>query len=162
MKIFHTVILCLCAISTYAQQNINDGNYTFQDESFTTLDYNTRSVVTSGVVVSNPALIDSTDMFLKHVLLELTLADGVISTCTLANQVEYVVVNGVLLVPAKTYDSSLVYDENGIDGEDGKRLPPYTTSISGNTLTLTFIFLYGDSRYNFTLEGNLVVTLTKQ
>lgn len=160
MKLISTLIVCLFSLSAYSQ-SIPDGTYIFQDASFTTLNYNTRAVVNTNTVSSSASL-DSTDMFYQRAFLELTVSDGVLSSCTLPNQVEYAVVNGVLLIPAKTYDSSQVYDENGLDGENGRRIPPYTTSISGNTLTVTFIFLYGDSRYNFTLEGDLVVTLIKQ
>lgn len=160
MKIFYILMVCLYTLSAYSQSS-TDGTYVFQDATLNSLDYNTRAPVSNNVVNSY-ALLDSTDMFFRHAFLELTIADGVISSCTLPNQVDYVVLNGILLVPAKTYDSTVIYDENGLDGEDGRRMAPSTTSISGNTLTVTFIFLYGDSRYNFSLEGDLVVTLTKQ
>lgn len=157
MKIFHTLILCLCTLSVYSQSskaNKTDGTYLFEKAVFTISNSNSKSEVDTRII-TDPALVDTTDMFLQNIFLQATISNGILSFCVLPDQSEYTVEDGIILLPTKEKSEvSLKHSQ--------RQLSPYSSSFSDNRLTFTFIFLYGDSNYDFPLEGKLTITLTKQ
>lgn len=158
MKTLFTWILCLYCISAFSQTsqvNSTDGTYTFQKAIFTTYNESTKAEVDTRVI-ADPALLDTTDVFFQRVFLEASISNGVLSSCILANQREYLVQDESMLIPAKKSD------EKSDSGNNNIQLLPYSTSFSNDILTFTFLELYGDSRYSFPLEGKLTITLSKQ
>ena len=95
-------------------------------------------------------------MFLQNIFSQATISNGVLSFCVLPDQSEYTVEDGIILLPTKEKSevSALKHSQ--------RQLSPYSSSFSDNRLIFTFIFLYGDSNYDFPLEGKLTITLTKQ
>ena len=166
MKIFYTLILYLCALSAFSQTNetaVNtNGTYLFQKAIFTTSNYNTKAEVNSRII-TDPSSLDASELFFLNVFLQATVNDEVLLSCMLPDGIEYLVKGGTELVPTKVL---LPTDERirnkTADTNQPLQLAPYSLSIQNNTLTFTVRYLYGDSRYNFPLEGKLVVTLTKQ
>lgn len=166
MKIFHTLILCLCTLSVYSQtvhQNSTDGVYIFQKATFSTYNYNTKAVLDTRIV-DNPVLVDPTELFFLNVFQQVTINNGALSFCILPDNSEYIIENEVKLIPAKKTITStkdnLAQDES--DQVTSKQLTPYSLSIENDKLTFSVSYLYGDSQYNFPLEGKLTVILAKQ
>ncbi len=158
MKILHTLILCLCALSAYSQSgkaNKTDGTYLFEKAVFTISNSNSKSEVDKRII-TDPALVDTTDMFLQNIFLQATISNEILSFCVLPDQSEYTVEDGIKLIPTKEKS-----DVSGLKHSQ-RQLSPYSSSFSDNRLIFTFIFLYGDSSYDFPLEGKLTITLTKQ
>lgn len=159
MKLFQLLILCLCSIFVYPQSNDTNntnGTFLFQKATLTSFNYDTKSEVDTRVV-NDPLLLDTTDMFFQNVFLEVTISNGILSSCILPNNLEYTVRDGNILIPAKESPSEKRSEEGNYT-----QLSPYSIRFHNNTLDFTFHYLYGDSRYNFPLEGRLVITLTKK
>ncbi len=159
MKILQTLIISLFALSAYSQTdkvNNTDGTYLFKKAGFTIYNYNSKSEVDTRVI-TDPALIDTANLFLQNVFLQATISNGVLSFCILADQQEYTVEeDGITLLPTKEKSNEKDSSENE------RQLSPYSSSFSDSTLIFTFIYSYGDSSYDFPLEGKLAITLTKQ
>lgn len=159
MKILYTLILCLCSLVTYSQSaktNSTDGTYLFEKAVFTISNSNSKSEV-DRLVITDPASIDTTNLFLENIFSQATINNGILSFCILPDQSEYTVEDGIILLPAKEEKAKKDMSEHR-----QKQLAPYSTSFHDNILTFTFIYPYGDSKYDFPLEGKLTITLTKQ
>ena len=166
MKIFYTLILYLCALSAFSQINetaVNtNGTYLFQKAIFTTSNYNTKAEVNSRII-TDPSSLDASELFFLNVFLQATVNDEVLLSCMLPDGIEYLVKGGAELIPTKVLSPTDERVRNKTaDDNQPLQLAPYSLSIQNNTLTFTVRYLYGDSRYNFPLDGKLVVTLTKQ
>ena len=166
MKIFYTLILYLYALSAFSQTNktiVNtNGTYLFQKAVFTVSNYNTKSEVDTRVI-TDPSLLDASDLFFRNVFLQATVNNEVLLSCMLPDEVEYLVKDGIELIPAKILPPTDEHvQDKAADNNQPLQLAPYSLSIQNSILTFTVNYLYGDSRYNFPLEGKLVVTLTKQ
>ncbi len=158
MKILYTLILCLCAFSAYPQSgkaNNTDGTYLFEKAVFSISNSNSKSEV-DRLVITDPASIDTTNLFLRNIFSQVIINNGILSFCILPDQSEYTVEDGIILLPAKEKAKKELSEHSQ------RQLSPYSSSFLDNILTFTFIYPYGDSRYTFPLEGKLVVTLTKQ
>ncbi|SHF45262.1 hypothetical protein [Dysgonomonas macrotermitis] len=160
MKLFYTLILCLCAGFVYSQTEqqttVADGDYIFKKATFTVLNYDGQSIVDTHDI-DDPKMLDKTEIFYYNVFLEATIYNGFLQSCVLPDQQPYSVKDGGGgLIPAKEYEK----DEKAGDIE--LQLAPYSFSAKGNELTFIVCYLYGDSRYSFPLEGKLTLVLTKQ
>lgn len=161
MKTFYVLLCCLYAISSYGQtgqpSTIADGIYTFQKGTFIIYNYGTRSQIDS-YTIDDPLLVNKTDVYFQNVFLEAIINNGVLSSCVLPDNKDYIINNTIELLPSKEYDK----EGNGDVNNTALQLAPYSLSTKGNILTFTVRYLYGDSRYSFPLEGKLVVDLIKQ
>ena len=158
MRTVNILIFCIFSLSMYSQTNKEssiDGTYLFEKAVFTISNSNSKSEVNTRVI-TDPAIIDTTDLFLQNIFLQTTISNGILSFCILPDQLEYRVEDGVILIPTKEKPQVNTSENNH------SQLPHYLLSLSDDKLTFTFIYLYGDSKYHFPLEGKLVVTLTKQ
>lgn len=166
MKIFYTLILYLCALSAFSQKNeiaVNtNGTYLFQKVIFTIYNYNTKAEVNTSVI-TDPASLDAADLFFRNVFLEATIGNEVLLSCMLPDRTEYLVKNETELIAVKILPANAEQIQGRISEDDKPlQLTPYLLSIQNNVLTFTVRYLYGNSEYNFPLEGKLVLTMTKQ
>ena len=158
MKILYTLMLCLCTLVTYSQSaktDSTDGTYLFKEAVFTISNSNSKSEVDK-ITITDPASIDTTNLFLKNIFSQAIINNGILSFCILPDKSEYTVEEGIILIPAKEKA------KKDMSEQKQRQLSPYLSSFRDNILTFTFIYPYGDSRYNFPLEGKLTITLTKQ
>ena len=158
MKLFYTIIFCLCAIGVHSQINHskeNDGTYLLQKAVFSTYNYNTKGEIDTRVI--DPESLEDGEIFYQNVFKEVSIYNHELTFCVLSNNLDYQVTDRLTLIPAKEYNSDKVKS-----GNIPAQLSPYSLSIENNTATFTVLYLYGDSRYNFPLEGKLTLTLTKQ
>lgn len=158
MKIFYTLILCLCAISAYSQTkgiNSTDGTYIFQKATFTTYNYDSKAEVGTHVI-DDPKLVTPNELFYyRNLFLEASIHNGELNYCMLFDHSRYKVQFATELI---FMDSK----EQVLPEEIHTQLTPYSLSINDNILTFTVDIPYGDSRYSFPLEGKLILTMTKQ
>lgn len=166
MKIFFTIILCLCAIYAHPQSSNSqdaDGTYVFKKAVLTIYNDNTKAEV-STVTIDNVASLNMEDMHLRNAFLQATIYQGILSSCILPDNMEYTVENEIELVATKVDpDKKTDFDQLGLgNAPESMQLKPYTFTTNNNVLTLTFDYSYGDSTYNFPLEGKLTIILTKQ
>lgn len=167
MKFLQALILCLCTLSVYSQtkkNNPTNETYLFQKATFTVSNYNTKAVVNTRVI-TDIASVTAEDMFFSNTFSRVIINNGSLLYCTLPDQKEYVVKDdGIKISPIKT--QSFFKEEKKESVPAGRpfsgQLEPYTMSLNGDVLTFTVTYIYGDSRYQFTLEGKLVLTMTKQ
>lgn len=172
MRIFFTIVLVLCAICAYSQSVLTggsgkntDGSYSFHSLTVKAYNYNTKSEVFAHTFNDTTSLkkLNELPFPVQPVFLLATIHQGVLNACTLWNNLkEYNVVdNGMLLEPAKEYDSDNQVMEEDPFSQPYRLSPLYTLEIEGNNAIFTFQELYGNSSYNFPLEGKLIITLTK-
>lgn len=175
MKLFHTLLLCVCmtSVCAYSQtlqpssaspasalsyRNKTDGTYLFNKAVVTVYNATTKAQVDSRVITDLSTLSGETDMFYRNVFSEAYMKNNVLRYCVLADKHPYLVIDDTTLVPARKYSK----DETATTDYIPVQLSPYTFAINDNTLTFTLSYLYGDSRYSFPLEGKLVLTMIKQ
>lgn len=166
MKIFFTIIFCLCAIYAYPQASNSqdsDGTYVFKKAVLTIYNANTKAEV-STETIDNVASLNMEDIHLRNVLLQATIYQGVLSFCILPDNLEYAVQDGIQLVPMKVdAEKKTVFNQLELgNAPESMQLKPYTFTTSNNVLTLTSNYSYGDSTFDFPLEGKLTIMLTKQ
>ncbi|HMM01709.1 MAG: hypothetical protein ACK5KN_07040 [Dysgonomonas sp.] len=173
MKIFYIAIFCLCTISAYTQTSgVKDakqetsGSYSFRSAAISVRNYETKAEVFTHAFNDTISLKEMKGLPfpVQPVFLSVYIQSGMLSACTLWNNLkEYNVIDeGRLLLPAKESDG----DGNAKPEEDifsmSYSLPPqYTLTIEGNTATFTFPEIYGNSQYNFTLEGTFTIILVR-
>ena len=100
----------------------------------------------------------------QPVFLSAHIQSGQLTACTLWNNLkEYNVVDeGRLLLPAKESDGDVnAKPEEDIFSMSYSLSPQYTLTIEGNTATFIFPEIYGNSQYNFTLEGTFTIILVR-
>lgn len=165
MKLFHTGLLCLCALSVYSQtehQDKTNGTYFFQKATLTVYNANSKSIVDTRIINEPAALSNENDIFFGSMFREANINNGQLISCMLPDSVNYKVKDLVDLIPAPIEDSLKKSDKSDSKTNYPVQLAPYSSSIEGNTLTFTTVFLYGNSQYSFPLEGKLVLTMTQQ
>lgn len=176
MKIFYTLILSLCAVSVLAQTNITKhmdrdayGDYFFYSATISVRNHESKAEILTQTFNDTTSLKNINEfLFPAHpIFLSASIQSGKLSACTLWNdRKEYIVVDNVSLLPARGSEKDIDIDTNP---EMDYPFPfPYTLSplhtltIEGNTATFTFPEIYGNSQYNFTLEGTLTIVLVRE
>lgn len=166
MRILHALILCLCTLCVYSQNkrdNSANETYLFEKATFTLYNYNTKAVVNTRVI-TDPASVTHEDIFYQNVFRRAVINNGSLLYCTLPDEKDYAVKDdGIKLSPLKT---QVLFKEEKKEPTVGRvfsgQLDPYIMSVTDGVLTITVTYVYGDSRYPYTLEGKLVLTMTKQ
>lgn len=172
MRIFFTAIFILCAVYLYPQSVLTqdsekraDGNYSFYSLTVKAYDYNTKSEVFTHTFNDTTSLkqLKELPFPVQPVFLSATIRQGVLKACTLWNNLkEYNVVDdGMLLEPAKESDSDNLLTEEDPFSQSYRLSPLSTLETEGNNAIFTIQEPYGNSLYNFPLEGKLIITLTK-
>lgn len=178
MKLFNLIILCLFAISAYPQndQTPNEsletnGSYYFTKATLTVYNSNTQKEVFTQVFNDTVSLKKLIDLpFPSHpIFLSAEIESGILRECKLwNNDKDYIVENnGMLLTPVKEInfspnDSLRNIDKRSDIFSDHYQLSPlYTLKIKDRTATFTFRKYYGNTLYDFPLEGELTVILDK-
>lgn len=173
MKIFYIVIFCLCTISAYSQTTLaknakqeTNGSYSFRSAVISVRNHETKAEVFTHAFNDTVSLREMKGLpFPVHpVFLSAYIQSGQLTACTLWNNLkEYNVVDeGRLLLPAKESDGDVnAKPEEDIFSMPYSLSPQYTLTIEGNTATFTFPEIYGNSQYNFTLEGTFTIILVR-
>ncbi|WP_419033262.1 hypothetical protein [Dysgonomonas gadei] len=173
MKIFYIVIFCLCTISAYSQTTLaknakqeTNGSYSFRSAVISVRNHETKAEVFTHAFNDTVSLREMKGLpFPVHpVFLSAYIQSGQLTACTLWNNLkEYNVVDeGRLLLPAKESDADLnTKSEDDLFSPSYSLSPLYTLTIEGNTATFTFPEIYGNSQYNFTLEGTFTIILVR-
>ena len=160
------LMLCLCTVSMYPQtQQGKRGNetYLFEKATFTLYNYNSKAVVNTRVI-TDPASVTPEDIFYQNVFRRAVINNGSLLYCTSPDEKDYVVKDdGVKLSALKTQVSPKdEKKEPAVGRVFSGQLDPYIMSVNGGVLTISVTYVYGDSRYPYTLEGKLVLTMIKQ
>jgi len=166
MKILFSIIVCLYSLGTYAQdadENEVDGIFIFDKAELSIHNYDTKGLVDARII-DDATKIDSTDFHSGSILLEAKIYNGDLVSCQLLNKRTYIVQNKFELIPFGWED---IPHDDIVVREDGPKaiplsVPPYSFSVDGDRLTIDYRYQYGDSSYDFPLEGRLTVTLIKQ
>jgi hypothetical protein len=173
MKIFYTAIFCLCAISAFAQTNMvrdakqeTNGSYSFRSAAISVRNHETKAEVFTRTFNDTTSLKEMNELSfpVQPVFLSVHIQSGRLAACTLWNNLkEYNVVDeGTLLLPAKESGTDInPKPEDGVFSPSYSLSPLYTLIIEGNTATFTFPEIYGNSQYNFTLEGTFTIVLVR-
>jgi len=167
MKMLLVLAVCLCTVSMHSQtaapavSKAADGLYVFKSATVAIYNYDTKAEVLSRTFNDGPSLKELGEIPFppQPVFLSANIQDGILTMCKLWNNgKEYSVQeNGHLLVSAKPSDS----DKNDVFPQSFSLSPLYKLNIEGNTATFTFTEPFGNSKYNFPLEGKFVITLVK-
>lgn len=163
MKILYILLLCLPTLFVHSQTNdINNitGTYLFEKATFTVNNYNTKSQVDFRTII-DPSELTEDDLIFLNVFREATISNGMLLSCMLPDRREYVVEGGVNLYPSKI-ESPDEADKRDQSFDPPKQLTPYELSLEGGSLIFKVRYLYGNSMYNFPLEGELIVILKLQ
>ncbi|HML64578.1 MAG TPA: hypothetical protein PKC55_07100 [Dysgonomonas sp.] len=172
MKIFYALIFCVCTISAFAQNNIvkdvkqeTNGNYWFRSATINVRNYETKAGVLAHTFNDTTSLkgINKLPFPIHPIFLSVYIQSGKLAACTLWNNLaEYNVINeGMLLLPAKESEKEIDPKPEDNFSSPYSLSPLYTLTIEGNTATFTFPEIYGNSDYNFPLEGTLTIVLVK-
>ncbi|MBB4036007.1 hypothetical protein GGR21_001908 [Dysgonomonas hofstadii] len=167
MKIFFLTIFSVCSFCVYAQMpymSPSDGAYLFRKASLSVLNQKTKQVIDTRTV-EDAAQIDINDFHFRGVPLQVRLHLEKLTQCIMADNKVYTVENTFMLVRPSIDESDILYKSTGGNEEDETdpgNLRPYSLKVEGKVLTLNFIYSYGQSDFNFPLEGQLTVTFTKQ
>ncbi len=145
---------------TIREESNADGNYTFHKATATAYKNNNTEVF-SHVFNDTISLkeLQKLPFPIQPVLLSAQIQKGRLVGCKLwNNNKEYYVVNeGMLLVPAKETEP----DTNDAFSIPYQLSPLYTLKTEGDTVICTFTEPYGNSSFDFTLKGELVIVLVK-
>lgn len=166
MKMLYILMLCLYTTSMYSQTSKGiSGNetYLFEKATFTLYNYNSKAEVNTRVI-TDPGLVTPEDIFYQNVFRRAIINNGSLLYCTLPDEKDYAVKDdGVKLLALKV---QVPFKEEKKEPTVGRvfsgQLEPYTMSLKGGVLTISVMYVYGDSRYPYTLEGKLVLTMIKQ
>lgn len=155
------LLLCLYAISGYSQtrpQNNTNGTYVFEKATFTLYNFDTKSEIESRVI-TDPASIDKMDVVFSNLFTLASVHNNELIYCELSDGNKYTIENTIdlTLVP-----ESVVGVDKNIETYIPSQVIPYQLEIKGATVTFTTNYIIGDSRYNFTLAGKLILTMTKE
>ncbi|MDR2953578.1 MAG: hypothetical protein LBV43_00680 [Prevotella sp.] len=173
MKIFYIAIFCLCAISAYSQttraknaKQETNGSYSFRSAAISVRNHETKAEVFTRAFNDTVFLKEMKELPfpVQPVFLSAYIQSGMLSACTLWNNLkEYNVVDeGRLLLPAKESDADLnAKSEDDMFSPSYSLSPLYILTIEDNTATFTFPEIYGNSQYDFTLEGTFTITLVR-
>lgn len=164
MKVFYTLVLCLCFVSTYSQNlhsRTTDGTYLFQKATFTTYNYHTEEAVDTRII-TDPSTVNFGDIFYQNVFCEAFISNNQLVACMLPNTVFHCAVRNSIELELPPVGKMIdVTDEEINYLSQLSQLFPYTFTIEGNTITFKTTFSYGSSNYNFPLRGELIVILAK-
>lgn len=174
MRLLNLIILCLCTISVYAQANKSlepdsdlNGHYLFSKAIASAYNYDTKAEAFTHTFSDTTSLKGFRELPfpVQPVFLSADIQSGTLVACRLWNNgKEYSVQeDGRLLVPAKEINPK---SEGDIENTDIFSTPYrlsslYTLDVNGNTVTFTFNEPYGNSRYNFPLEGKFTLILVR-
>ena len=173
MKIFYIVIFCLCTISAYSQTTLaknakqeTNGSYSFRSAVISVRNHETKAEVFTHAFNDTVSLREMKGLPfpVQPVFLSAYIQSGQLTACTLWNNLkEYNVVDeGRLLLPAKESDGDVnAKPEEDIFSISYSLSPQYTLTIEGNTATFIFPEIYGNSQYNFTLDGTFTIILVR-
>lgn len=172
MKIFYIIIFCICTISTYSQIKKNgiveldtNGSYSFNKAIVTVYNDETKAEILTQTFNDTTSLQTLRDLPYptQPVFLSVHIQSGILSSCILWNNLKDYNVSeeGMLLTPAKEQEIDKNPDDADIFSQPYRLSPLYTLVIEGNTATFTFREPYGNSQYDFPLEGKFVIILTK-
>lgn len=178
MKLFNLILLCLFTISAHSQNNqtpdensISNGNYSFTKAILTVYNSDTKKEVLTQTFNDTTSLKEIIKLpFPIHpIFLSAVIDSGILRGCKLwNNDKDYIVKsNGTLLEAInETNDSS-----DDIHRENDKNLdiffdhyqlsPLYSLKLKGRTATFNFRENFGNSLYDFPLEGKLTIILDK-
>lgn len=161
MKIFYMLLLCLYVTSSYSQtrpQENTNGNYVFQKATFSLYNYDTQAEIESRVI-TDLASLDVMDVIFRNVFAAASVVNDQLIYCELSDGNKYSIENDtdLTIVP-----ESKVGTDSNIKENIPVQLTPYSLQIKGNTLIFTVNYVLGDSRYDFTLAGKLILTMTKE
>lgn len=178
MKLSNLIILCLFTISANSQNDQipnesleTNGSYYFTKAILTVYNSNTQKEVFTQVfndTVSLKKLIDLPFPSLP-IFLSAEIESGILRECKLwNNNKDYIVENNeMLLTPAKEINFSpndslrINVKRSDIFSDHYQLSPLYTLKIKDHTATFTFRKYYGNTLYDFPLEGELTVILDK-
>ncbi len=164
-KILFLTLFCLCLSSLSAQiLNTLNGIYVFEQAELTIVNYNTKEVVEHQKItdISN---LDLSNMHLENLFLQLDLINGEVDECTLIDKQQYRLDDAKRFESAciKKGESSKKYDIDEKYLFVGKELPVYSPKEEGEKLIISFPqYNFGQSDINFTMQAELVLTMTKQ
>lgn len=178
MKLINLIILCLFTISANSQNDqilnkISDsnGSYYFTKAILTVYNSNTQKEVFTQVFNDTASLKELIDLpYPSHpIFLSAEIESGILRECKLwNNNKDYIVENnGMLLTPTKEInfypnDSLRINVKRSDIFSDHYQLSPlYTLKIKDRTATFTFREYYGNTLYDFPLQGELTVILDK-
>lgn len=158
MKLLYTIILCLCAVGGYGQMshsNLNDGTYLFKEATFVSYNNETKTKIEEKSLKHES--LNEHDIFYLNLFKEVVIYNQSLTFCILFNDKDYIVTDELILSLAKEHDENEEQQEIL-----PSTLTPYTLSIDNGVATFITRYLYGDPKYNSTLEGILTVKLIKQ
>ncbi len=157
-------LFCLCFSSIDAQTHKSlNGIYVFEQAELTIVNYNTKEVVEK-YTITDIADIDVNNMHLENLFLQVNLMDGEIEECILIDKQQYRLDDEKRLTSAsKKEEFSNNPEINDNHSFRGKELPPYVLEEDGERLTIIYPqYNFGQSAINFTMQAELVLTMTKQ
>lgn len=155
------LLLCLYVTSSYSQtrpQENTNGNYVFQKATFSLYNYDTQAEIESRVI-TDPASLDVMDVIFRNVFTAASVVNDQLIYCELSDGNKYTIEDAIDLVIVP--ESKVVLDPN-VKEYIPAQVAPYSLQIKGSTLIFTVNYVIGDSRYDFTLAGKLILTMTKE
>lgn len=164
-KTFLLTLLYFCFNSMSAQiPNSLNGRYVFEQAELTIVNYSTKEVVEQQKI-TDIAAIDIHNMHLENLFLKLDLTDGDILECVLLDNQQYRL-NDMQKFESANYkqgETSKLADADKDYLFAGKELPLYSLKEEGEKLIISFPpYNFGQSDINFTMQAELVLTMTKQ
>lgn len=154
----------MCVYSQSVSNPETDGVYLFSKATLTIYNFDTKQEVDLKIV-EDPSVIETADFHFANVFLQATIQDGKLFSCMLPDEQEYKVSNNIQLEPfkEKEVEKNMLMNMDGTENISQLRsLKPYSFTIENDILTFEVLYPFGDSTYDFPLEGKLTVVLTKQ
>lgn len=164
-KILTLILFSSCLINIYGQElQAPDGVYVFEKAKLTIKQSGT-DVVVEQKTITDVTAIDSQDIHFENVFRQVEIRNGSLVEYVLSDEQKYILDEQMRLQPAREDKDSPQTREQGDDKYmfmmNG--LPPHLTKYDGEKLTVMFTkYCFGLPDISYTMEAELVVTMTKQ
>lgn len=159
------ILFSLCLINIYGQElQAPDGVYVFEKAKLTIKQSGT-DVVVEQKTITDATAIDSQNIHFENAFRQVEIRNGSLVEYVLSDGQKYILDEQMRLQPAgedkdspqtrELDDDKYMFIMNG--------LPPYLTNYDGEKLIVMFAkYCFGQSDVSYTMEAELVVTMTKQ